>query len=119
MADKWKDRLADYIQVNERIIAFYEKFPAGSLQSEMIYKVDSLVIFKASAYRDADDAKPGIGHSQMQIPGPTSFTEGSEIENAETSAWGRALAALGFEVKRGIASRNEIENKQKPDNPSN
>jgi hypothetical protein len=31
-------------------------------------------------------------------------------ENAETSAWGRALAALGFEVQKAVASREEVEN---------
>src|SRR5690606_39173582 len=28
------------------------------------------------------------------------------------SAWGRAIAALGFEVKRGLASAEEVRNKQ-------
>jgi hypothetical protein len=31
---------------------------------------------------------------------------------AETSSWGRAIAALGFEVKRGIASRQEVANRR-------
>lgn len=112
----YNDRLKDYVQVNERVMKFYEKYPEGSIQSEMIYRDDKLVVFKAFAYRDRDDSKPGVGHSSLEIPGATPYTEGSEVENAETSAWGRALAALGFEVKRGIASRNEIENKHKPDN---
>lgn len=107
----FNDRLRDYVTVNERIDAFYAKHPNGSLQSEMIYKDDALVVFKAYAYRDADDPRPGIGHSSLAIPGTTPYTRGSEVENAETSSWGRALAALGFEVKRGVATRNEIENK--------
>lgn len=108
----YNDRLKDYVDVPTRIAKFYEKFPDGSLQSEMVHLGPELVIIKASAYRTADDARPGIGHSAMIIPGDTPYTEGSEVENAETSAWGRALAALGFEVKKGIASRNEIESKQ-------
>jgi len=32
----------------------------------------------------------------------------SALENCETSAWGRALAAAGFEVTKGIASREEM-----------
>ena len=67
---------------------------------------------KAYAYRMPEDQRPGIGHSSLEIPGSTPYTKGSEIENAETSAWGRAIAALGFEVKRGIASREEVANKQ-------
>jgi hypothetical protein len=107
----YNDRLKDYVQVNERIIKFYEKYPEGSLRSEMLQLTDTLVVFKAYAFRHPGDLCPAIGHSSLGIPGTTPYTEGSEIENAETSAWGRALAALGFEVKRGVASRDEIENK--------
>lgn len=107
----------DYVQVNERIEAFYAKFPDGSLQSEIVEMTDSRVTVKAYAYRDRDDTKPAVGHSYLGIPGSTNFTKGSELENAETSAWGRALAALGFEVKRGIASKQEVENKQTPRSP--
>lgn len=105
---------ADYIQVHERIAAFYEKFPDGSLQSEMVELTDNRVVMRAYAYRIPDDVRPGIGYSSLEIPGRTPYTRGSEIENCETSAWGRAIAALGFEVKRGIATQEEIRNKQEP-----
>lgn len=120
---KYDDRLKDYVQVNERIIAFYEKHPEGSLQSEITHLTDKLVVVKAWAFRSPADLQPGIGHSSLGIPGTTPYTRGSEVENAETSAWGRAIAALGFEVKKGIASREEVENKQEesptPQNGSN
>src|SRR5699024_1769975 len=70
-----------------------------------------------AAFDPHPDTLPGIGHSQMGIPGPTTFTKGSEIENAETSAIGRAIAALGFSVHRSYASANEISNKT-PDSGS-
>jgi hypothetical protein len=101
----------DYVQVNERIIKFIEKYPEGSLQSEIVELTGERVVMRGMAFRNPDDPKPGIGHSWLEIPGKTAFTRGSEIENAETSAWGRALAALGFEVKRGIASAEEVRNK--------
>jgi hypothetical protein len=110
MAD-YKDRMKDYVQVNERIEEFYQKYPEGSLQSEIVSHTESLIVMKAWAYRAPDDSRPGIGHSWMEIPGTTPYTEGSEMENAETSAWGRALAALGMKVKKGIATRDEIEGK--------
>lgn len=102
----------DYVMVNERIMAFYAKYPEGSIQSEIYSIDDDHVIIKAYAYRHPGDPLPGIGHSALAIPGKTPYTRDSEIENAETSAWGRALAALGFEVKRGIASSEEVENKR-------
>ncbi len=111
MAD-YSERMKDYVQVNERIIAFYEMYPEGALQSEIVEFSETRVVVKAYAYRKPGDPLPGIGHSYMAIPGKSTYTIGSELENTETSAWGRALAALGFEVKRGVASRNEIENKR-------
>ena len=111
---KPKDWLVDYVPVEERIEAFYRDHPDGSLQSTIVTELtsDSRICIMAMAYRDPDDKRPGVGHSWLAIPGETTFTRGSELENAETSAWGRALAALGYEVKRGVASREEVANKQ-------
>jgi len=109
----------EYIQVHERIDAFMLRYPEGSLQSELIELTEARVVIKGYAYRTPDDPRPGTGHSSLGIPGTTSFTRGSEVENCETSAWGRAIAALGFEVKRGIATAEEVENKKgEPQNGS-
>jgi hypothetical protein len=107
--------LSGYIEVHERIHAFYEKHPEGSLRGdwEVVQILDDVVIsYRAVAYRTPDDRRPGIGHATEPYPGKTSFTLDSEVANAETSAWGRALAALGFEVKRGIASASEVRNRE-------
>jgi len=104
--------MSDYVPVNERIEAFTKAYPDGSLQSEIVELTAERVTIKAYAYRTPDDPRPGTGHSSLEIPGATPYTKGSEIENAETSAWGRAIAALGFEVKRGISSAEEMRNKQ-------
>lgn len=101
-----------YVEVKDRIEAFYAKYPEGSLQSEIVMLTDNKVVVKAYAYRFLEDTRPGVGHSQLGIPGKTNYTRESELENAETSAWGRAIAALGFEVKRSIASSEEVRNKQ-------
>ncbi len=101
-----------YVEVKDRIEAFYQKYPEGSLQSEIVMLTDNKVVVKAYAYRFLEDTRPGIGHSQLALPGKTNYTRDSELENAETSAWGRAIAALGFEVKRSVASSDEIRMKQ-------
>ena len=106
-----RDMMADYVPVNERIASFIEAFPTGSLQSEITHLSDDLVVVKAWAYRTPDDPRPGIGHSYLNIPGSTPYTRGSEIENAETSAYGRALVAVGIAAGKSIASRDEIESK--------
>lgn len=101
--------LDDYVTVAERIIEFREKHPEGSLQSVILEHTDSRVTVKAMAFRHPEDPRPGVGHSALGIPGSTPYTKGSELENAETSAFGRAIvAALAADTKRGIASQDEV-----------
>lgn len=103
--------LDDYVEVNERIAAFYAKHPHGSLQSEWEVTTvgeQTLIVVTAFAYRDPYDARPGIGTAWEPFPGRTPFTKGSELMVGETSAWGRAIAALGFKVKRSVASAEEV-----------
>jgi hypothetical protein len=109
--------LDGYVEVNERIAAFAEKYPEGSLQGSYTVETwgkQTFIVFVAKAFRKPTDNAPGIGHAAEPFPGKTSFTKDSELMNAETSAWGRALAALGFEVKRGVASKEEVEARQGP-----
>lgn len=101
--------LENYVEVNVRIEKFYEKYPEGSIQTEITHLDDTKVIIKAYAYRDREDTKPATGHA-MEKEGSSFINKTSHIENCETSAVGRALALLGFEVKKNIASKEEVEN---------
>ena len=100
----------DYIEVSERIQKFYERYPDGSLQGSWEWLDDShnVIVYRAEAYRTADDVRPGVGYASEPYPGLSNFTRNSEIMNAETSAWGRAIASLGIAVHRGIASAQEV-----------
>lgn len=103
-----------YIEVGERIQLFYAKFPEGSLVAHHKPFVETVgdktfIVYCAAAYRTPDDPRPGIGYAWEPVPGPTPFTKDSELMNAETSAWGRAIAALGFETREHIASREEVQ----------
>lgn len=103
--------LSDYVDVAERIRIAKELYPELSLQSEWTFEVlegQAYIVVKAYAYRTPDDPKPGIGHAWELLPGKTSFSKGSEIMVGETSAWGRALAALGIEVRK-VASKQEVQ----------
>jgi hypothetical protein len=105
----------DYIEVSERIRMFKDAYPEGSLQSDWGFTErdgEQWLTVRAYAYRTADDARPGIGHAWEPIPGRTPYTKGSELMVGETSAWGRALAALGIAVHKGIASAQEIRSAQ-------
>lgn len=99
----------DYVTVNTRIEKFYEQYPTGSIQTELISLQDGICIFKAYAYRDKEDTKPCVGHA-YEKEGSSFINKTSYIENCETSAVGRALAMMGFEIKKSIASKEEVEN---------
>jgi hypothetical protein len=113
MADNFRD---DYVDVAERIRIFRDKYPDGSLQPFnpgepfKIVEVGALtfITYTAVAYRHPEDTLPGIAVAWEKIPGATPFTRDSELMNAETAAWGRAiLAALAADSKR-IASLDEV-----------
>ncbi len=117
-----KDALADYVTVPQRIAQFYELFGTGRLVTgevrvEMGPDGKPRVIVQGLAYRTPEDPLPGVGWSWMELPGTTAFTRGSELENTETSAWGRAIAALGILVDRSVASANEVRAKSGEDGP--
>jgi len=108
--------LGDYVDVAERIQVFKAEYPDGVLQGEGDFVRDETgaiigYLYRAFAYRNDADPRPGIGHAYEPIPGKTPYTRDSEVMNAETSAWGRAIVALGFETKK-IASRQEVQNRQ-------
>jgi len=105
----------DYVDVAERLKLFKEKYPEGSLQQVRLDFIDfagkSWVVYTAAAYRSPEDITPGHGTAWEPVPGTSSFKRDSEVMNAETSAWGRAISAvLGTSTKR-IATRNEIPQK--------
>ena len=113
--------LSNYEEVDERLRKFFDKYPLGSMQTVTIEYRDLPaahlggesclhVIYHAAAFRNPEDERPGQGVASEPFPGLTNYTKGSEIMNAETSAWGRALVALGFVAKK-VASANEVRNR--------
>lgn len=107
----------NYREVPERIAEWYRRWPDGRIECEVIELNEDRVTMKALVYRTQDDTPAGVGHSFMNIPGKTNFTRDSEIENAETSAVGRALVMAGIPSKR-VSSDTEVEAKQTTGQPS-
>lgn len=115
-----------YNDVASRIATFREKNENGSLQPvnpaepvqvlQLPYDDDegrertaTFLVYAAAAYRSPDDDRPGIGVAYERFPGSTPYTRDSELQNAETAAWGRAIvAALSADVRKGVASAEEI-----------
>lgn len=112
--------LDDYMTVPERIQAFRDAYPEGTLrpadpsQPFTILTVggQTFLAYTAAAYRTPDDLAPGIGCAWEPVPGATSYTKNSELQNAETSAWGRAIIAVGAaDAKKGVASQEDVRNR--------
>ena len=113
--------LDDYVDVPARIAEFRAKYPAGCLQPADLsipYRVETIgdktyVMVVAAAYRTPDDIRPGVGMAYELFPGRTPYTKDSELQNAETSAWGRAIVAvLAADTKRSVASQEEVRNRR-------
>jgi hypothetical protein len=116
--------LSGYVDVAERIRLFREKHPNGSLQPLDLTKPYDVVevgehmfiVYTAAAYREPTDPRPGIGVAWESFPGRNNFTRDSELMNAETSAWGRAIIATLAADTQKIASSEEVRNRQQQDN---
>lgn len=110
--------LEDYVDVATRIARFYEpstgKTIYGCITSEILVDDGKRVVMKSRVYRYEDGVKliAGEGHAE-EVRGAGMVNKTSALENCETSAWGRALAAAGLEVRAGIASRQEMEKVQR------
>lgn len=105
--------MSDYVDVSERLAKLFAEYPEASMRGT--YEVltignETFIAYRAECYRTADDAAPGIGTAWEPVPGKTTFTKGSELQNAETSAWGRAIVAVGASESKRIASANEVRN---------
>lgn len=106
----------DYIDVAQRLRDLKREHPEASCQQVSLDFREVAgqwwVIYTAACYRHPDDVRPGHGTAWEPVPGRTPFTKGSEVQNAETAAWGRAIvAALAGDTKR-IASREEVQNRR-------
>ena len=109
--------LKDYKTVPERIAEAKTLYPDGRFQTELLTLptalADRYIAVKARFFRDASDPIPGEGVAWEVVPGKTPYTKDSELQNCETSAWGRALvAAFAVDASKGIASREEIQARQ-------
>ncbi len=103
--------LDSYIPVADRLGKFREQHATWGLTSEIVHDDGQRVVIKATIAND-DGRIVATGHAE-EIRGQGNVNRTSALENCETSAFGRALAALGYEIKAGIASREEMNKVQR------
>lgn len=96
-----------YVQVSDRVVYFNEEYPTGYIQTQYTEE-DNRVTFKAKVVPAMEfPDRFFTGYSQA-IWGDGMVNKTSALENAETSAVGRALAFMGIGVIEGIASVDEV-----------
>ena len=97
----------EYAPVAERIELFYARHPDGRIVTELVERGES-VVFKALAYRTATETLPAATGWASERVGDGEINAVACLENAETSAIGRALANLGFTASSRRPSAEEM-----------
>ena len=97
----------EYAPVAERIELFYARHPDGRIVTELVERGEAIV-FKALAFRSAADVLPAATGWASERVGDGEINAVACLENAETSAIGRALANLGFTASSRRPSAEEM-----------
>ena len=102
----------DYIEVNQRVMAFWELFPMGAIETEKLSddgkRCDFIARIKMFDHNSEEWVTVATGHA-FEFQGAGMVNKTSYVENAETSAVGRALGFLGIGSTESIASAEEVQ----------
>jgi hypothetical protein len=100
--------LEDYETVEERLVKFWKDHPDGRIDTKIIEASNTRFIVQAYIYRtEVDQHAWSSGLAEETISG-RGVNATSALENAETSAIGRALASAGYATKGKRPSREEM-----------
>ena len=100
--------LEDYETVEERLEKFWKEYPDGRIESELLEASNTRFIVIARIYRTEADPRYWTSGLAFEVISDRGVNATSALENAETSAIGRALANAGFATKGKRASRSEM-----------
>ena len=99
----------EYVMVHERIKEFRKLYPNGSILTEMLSNDNGVCVFKAMVYLGGKEGCVAVGHA-YEKESSSFINKTSYVENAETSAIGRALGVLGIGIDTSLASADEVAN---------
>jgi hypothetical protein len=106
--------LSNYEDVDTRIHRFWEMNSGGRISTDIVYQGYSQegqlkqVIVRARVWKDKTSGKPDAVDFAEELLGSSPVNRASFIENAVTSAIGRALATLGMSKKGSRPSTTEM-----------
>ena len=100
--------LEDYEPVEDRLAKFWNDFPPARIETELLSHEGGQFIVLARLYRMDSDDKPFATGLAEEVRTERGVNSTSALENAETSAIGRALANAGYATKGKRASREEM-----------
>lgn len=98
----------EYVMVKDRVLHFNAEYKNGAIKTEMVKNDDVSVVFKATVIPDLEKPERTFTGYAESSKTATGIEGQSPIEVAETSAIGRALAAMGIGVKESYASADEV-----------
>ena len=97
----------DYVDVQDRIVRFWEDYPNGAIWTELLSSGDEFervviraMVFKERPTESRHTAMPDASGIAAEMKGGNGANSTSWHENGETSAIGRALANLGYATSR-------------------
>jgi hypothetical protein len=88
--------IEDYEPVASRLARFWEKHPEGRVITKLVTIEGDRVVVQADIYVDREDDRPIATDFAEEIRGSNNVNKTSHVENACTSAIGRALADCDF-----------------------
>jgi len=107
--------IEDYEPVASRLARFWEKHPEGRVITKLLTFEGDRVIVQADIYVDREDDRPVATDFAEELRGSNNVNKTSHIENACTSAIGRALADCDFASSTDWTKRPSREEMSKVD----
>ena len=97
-----------YVEVNERIKAFRELFPEGSIETNIEHLENGIVVMSCTVKNEVGKILSKAYAYEKE--NSTFINKTSFIENCCTSATGRALGYIGIGIDTSVASAEEVQN---------
>jgi len=105
--------IEDYEPVASRLARFWSAHPDGRIITSLVTFEGDRVIAQCDVYFDRDDLRPVATDFAEELRGSNNVNKTSHIENALTSATGRALADCNFASSDDWNKRPSREEMQK------